>query len=680
MMSFHASPIGRMLLPWVAGILWAQYQNAHNPNTYLYLALMSGGLYALALFCFTKLPHRLRPFISAFALIIPFSVGAWHTQSQNEKRHPQHYTHAKTQSIQALVEIIEPAVEKDKTFQLRLRCLAHYDSLGIHNLYGKVWVYIPKETYTVNDFKPGQRLWMKLHLKPIPKNTLPGTFQYADYAARHQVYATAYVRTQQWQWANKKSWPIATAQMTCTQFLKKRLAQGIHDPQALGIAEALLFGDRQDIDKELWQHYSRSGMVHLVAISGMHLGLVYLGLLSLLTRLFGHRKRGIIPALIGLWTFAWITGMPASVMRAAWMFTLLGIGELGGQKQESLNTLFAAALIMLIIEPLQLYDVGFQLSYLAVASLMVFQTPIFLYFMRYCPTWTKPLTQLISGTLAAQILTTPWLLFLFQQIPVWVLLTNIIAVPVSTFIIYAEIVWVFMSPLPYALSAYEQSLTWSIQQLNALAEWVSRQPHAVWESAVWTLPEIVFAYAGIYFWFHFIKQGKPQTLLYALSSIAVLLGFSSIEHNKALQQSGWVLYTTKNKPIVQVYHGTQSHCFDTLIPPNIFRYQYQGFQRAKHLHESTAWPLTQHHRDGFHIYHALQKTVVYLEKPYIGSIPFRVDALILHEKIPLGTWLNSWHCKQQYQVSRYPLENTAALTFPIKHLEPGEALPLFTSP
>lgn len=678
MMFLHASPIGRMLLPWLVGILWAKHHAHAKATPFLLIAL---GLIGLS-FVFTRWPKPMHTFniivVHIALLFIPSCISIWHTLSLNEKNHPKHYSHQLNRPINALLEVIEPAIEKEKTLKLSLRILAEYKEGKKLDCRGKLWVYIPKETIHVCDFIPGQHVWMRLTPKSIPPNAIPGTFNYAEYAAHQQVYATAFVPASQWRWAKQKGNTLDQWQMNCTQFLKNRLSEAIQHDEALGIAEALLFGERQDIDPALWQHYARSGMVHLVAISGMHLGLVYLSLLSLFTKLFRRNQPGIIPALICLWVFAWITGLPASVLRAAWMFTLLGIAELSGRQQHSRNTLLASALIMLIVSPFQLFDIGFQLSYLAVGSLMLFQAPIARQFNTPKIPPLKPITQLIAGTLAAQILTTPWLLYQFQQIPLWVLFTNILAVPFSTFIIYAEIIWVLLSPLPFPLSPYGHWLTWCILQLNALAEWVSTRPYAVWETAVWTLPEIVLCYILAFLIFYIIKYRKPATALYALSAFCVLLYIASMEQAKALKQSGWVIYPFKHQIYPQVYYGTQFRLFDSLFPNKIKQYQVIPFNRINHLRNESTWQIYAEHHAGFHIYSALNKTMVYLEKPYQCKMPISVDVLILHEHIPLGQWLNSWNCQHilQFSKSAKAANKLYAQVKPIPH----QAFQLFASP
>ena len=678
MMFLHASPIGRMLLPWLVGILWAKHHAHAKATPFLLIAL---GLIGLS-FVFTRWPKPMHTFniivVHIALLFIPSCISIWHTLSLNEKNHPKHYSHQLNRPINALLEVIEPAIEKEKTLKLSLRILAEYKEGKKLDCRGKLWVYIPKKTIHVCDFIPGQHVWMRLTPKSIPPNAIPGTFNYAEYAAHQQVYATAFVPASQWRWAKQKGNTLDQWQMNCTQFLKNRLSEAIQHDEALGIAEALLFGERHDIDPALWQHYARSGMVHLVAISGMHLGLVYLSLLSLFTKLFRRNQPGIIPALICLWVFAWITGLPASVLRAAWMFTLLGIAELSGRQQHSRNTLLASALIMLIVSPFQLFDIGFQLSYLAVGSLMLFQAPIARQLNTPQIPPLKPITQLIAGTLAAQILTTPWLLYQFQQIPLWVLFTNIIAVPFSTFIIYAEIIWVLLSPLPFPLSPYGHWLTWCILQLNALAEWVSTRPYAVWETAVWTLPEIVLCYILAFLIFHTIKYRKPATALYTLCTFCVLLYIASMEHAKALKQSGWVIYPFKQQLYTQVYYGTQFRFFDSLFPNKIKQYQVIPFNRIKHLRNESTWPIYTEHHAGFHVYGALNKTMVYLEKPYQCKMPISVDVLILQEHIPLGQWLNSWNCQHilQFSKSAKAANKLYSQVKPIPH----QAFQLFASP
>lgn len=642
---WHRSPMGRLLLLWVLGILLS---NFINPTmTPYWPSLIIGLIIGLLLLELISPNYRHRAGI-VFVLgywLLPFAISCWNIAHSNERNYANHYTRCGDSVFNAIVRIIAPAEEKPKTIKLTVE-LIHYTSKQERKpMEGKMWLYINKTHLPSNGFWPGQVLYVQLKPRPIPKPTLPGAFDFARYAAHQQIYASAYVAPSAWCFVDSQAHGLLAHQVRITQWLKTALARGIKDPQALGIAQALLFGYRADIDDTTWQAYARSGIVHVIAISGMHLGLVYASLVFLFSFLPGKRKTAIIPALLCLWGFAWITGMPASVMRAAWMFTLMGIGELLHKTNHQQHALFASAFLILVIDPFQWFDVGFQLSYLAVLSLQIFYLPIQQKMASMFPNFLLPLAQLVSATLSAQVLTTPWMLFLFHQVPLWVLLTNLVAVPWSTILIYAELIWVFLYPWHNHLQCFGEAISMGIVGLNKLALWVGRQTHAVWQTAAWSLRDMLFFYTALAGAYLSIELRKPNYALVFLWALAALSVSSCYETYAALQQHGCIVYVQKPNVAIQCYSKGQQYLFVQSIPESFWRYQWQPTMAALHLDSNRRLPVQQYHRDGFHAIATSSLVVVYAEKPWKLKKPCSVDVLVLGPQCKPGSWLLNWHSK-----------------------------------
>jgi competence protein ComEC len=209
------------------------------------------------------------------------------------------------------------------------------------------------------------------------------------------------------------------------------------DSTVRDMAGALLIGERTQLAPELKQAYIRTGVIHVIAISGMHLALIYAMLTGILR--FMRKGRGqwlyIMICLAFLWLYAWICGSTASVLRSAWMFSFLLAGEGLDREQQTGNSLAAAAMVMLCADPPLLFDLGFQLSFTAVASLLIYQQPI----RHICMPENRLLQfgwDLVSTTLAAQVLTTPLVLYHFGRFPILFLLANLLAVPLSGIILF----------------------------------------------------------------------------------------------------------------------------------------------------------------------------------------------------------------------------------------------------
>lgn len=213
------------------------------------------------------------------------------------------------------------------------------------------------------------------------------------------------------------------------------------------------------------QAYSNTGVVHIIAISGMHLGLIYVGLVWLFSQIPYIKNSAIarvVLILTCLWLFSLITGASASVLRSAVMFTCIIIGKEFFKQANVYNSLASSAFLLLCYNPFLLWDVGFQLSYFAVVGIIWLQKPIQnLYYTK-----NKPLSylwEMSSITIAAQILSLPMCIYYFHQIPTTFLFTNLICVPLSTTILFAEIALMCFASVPFVatiIGKFIYVLTW----------------------------------------------------------------------------------------------------------------------------------------------------------------------------------------------------------------------------
>jgi competence protein ComEC len=284
------------------------------------------------------------------------------------------------------------------------------------------------------------------------------------------------------------------------------LKQYIHGDKERGLAQALLIGYKNDLDQSLVQAYTNTGVVHIIAISGLHLGLIY-WLLSLLTKPLKRKKqfKWIAPVFIiaGLWLFALLAGAQASILRSAVMFTCIVLGQALGRTNNSIyNTLAVSALLLLCINPFWLWDVGFQLSYAAVLSIVVFMRPIYnwLYFKNKAIDF---LWKLNAVTLAAQILTVPLSIYHFHQFPNYFLITNFIAVPLSSLILLGEIFLCTVAFIPALANITGKVLTWLISIMNGWIEKINSISYSIWDSLHISLTQMVLllvCIAGFSFW------------------------------------------------------------------------------------------------------------------------------------------------------------------------------------
>lgn len=281
-------------------------------------------------------------------------------------------------------------------------------------------------------------------------------FNYKRYLQCHGFTAQTFIYYNNWE-----SRRISIKNMSHLQrvilrltIIRDRLIEKYKDSgiegQDLAVLSAMTLGDKSMISKRTKDTYSISGASHVLALSGLHLSIIY-AILTLFT--LGY-KRNIISQIIvisTIWTFVAMVGMSASVVRSAIMLTLFSLISIMGRNSFSLNTLGLTATIMLLVNPLNLFDIGFQMSFLAVAFILIMYKPLYecipLSFINNHRI-LKWIWQLMSVSISAQIGTAPLVCYYFGRISMYFLITNIIVIPLSTIILYAGAAMFIVSFIP----------------------------------------------------------------------------------------------------------------------------------------------------------------------------------------------------------------------------------------
>ncbi len=329
-------------------------------------------------------------------------------------------------------------------------------------------IYFPKND--INAGLPyGARLMLRSRILPIRTKGNPGQFDFAGYYERQGIYYQVFLQEGDYILlpGKKGNW-FHRFLFQMRDKIIRVIQKNIPEQKSAGLAEALLIGYRNDLDQELVSAYANTGVIHVIAISGLHLGLLFVVLMRITSFLkYSQQNKWlqfllIIPL---LWVFSLMTGGSASVIRSAFMFTLLGIGRLTGKRGLPINSLAAAAFILLACQPNWIMDTGFQLSFAAVASIMIYYDKIrkLIYFKN--PIAIK-CWELIAVTLSAQVLTMPLVLYYFKQFPLLFLFTNMVAVPLSGWILLGEIVLCLFNSFTTVASALGITLEKAIQLLN----------------------------------------------------------------------------------------------------------------------------------------------------------------------------------------------------------------------
>ncbi len=411
--------------------------------------------------------------------------------------------------------IYQPAVEKKNSLAVLILSDGFRKDTSWYKVRGRTLLYFHKDSKIASG-RPGDAVIIHTKLRQIPFSGNPGEFNYRRYQNDHGIYWEAFVNEEQWTFVSgirRHSLLLAAKkiQLYLVDCLKK---QGF-TREELAVASALTAGDKEFLDPETKSYFSDSGTMHILAISGLHVGIIYLVFLYFFS-LFGQGKKitiiRTVVIIFVLWGYAFITGLSPSVMRAALMFSFFLLGNAYQRKVNVYNILAVSAFILLVIQPVTSRNTGFQLSYLAVLGIVAFYKP--LYRIAASGWWlTDKMWSLIAVSLAAQIGTFPITLFYFHKFPLYFPLANLFVVPVVTLFIYTGLVFFIFQPLPVISSLAAYVLKELSAGLLDITQKIQSLPGAVIQPVWLHRVDIVVLYLLIITLVLFIKIKKPVYLI-----------------------------------------------------------------------------------------------------------------------------------------------------------------------
>ncbi|MGK0329613.1 MAG: competence protein ComEC, partial [Polaribacter sp.] len=311
---------------------------------------------------------------------------------------------------------------------------------------GTILLNIYKDSFS-NTLRVDEILYTKAIFTALNPPLNPHQFDYKLYIAKQGIYQQLFLEKSDYKNVGFDGFSLIGFSANFRDKIEVALSKYHFQTNELGVINALLLGQRQDISKDLITDYSKAGAIHILAVSGLHVGIILL-ILSFIFKPVERFKNGkfikSILIILTLWMFAFIAGLSPSVVRAVTMFTFLAIGNAFQRKKVTEFSLIASVFFLLLVQPLFLFDVGFQLSYLAVFGIVWIQPKLY---KIYAPTYQieNKIWQLITVSIAAQIGVLPLSLYYFHQFPGLFMLSNLIIIPCLGTILIGGIVMIFMA-------------------------------------------------------------------------------------------------------------------------------------------------------------------------------------------------------------------------------------------
>lgn len=417
--------------------------------------------------------------------------------------------------------------ERAKTFRVELEIRrGNWKSRGADGwqpLSGRVIVYLDKANGRMPKY--GEVWLVSGPPRPIDPPLNPGEFNYKQYLSYRNIRHQQYLRPFQRQVLSIDPPNRITQFATVVnRWADSVLTHQVGTRAEYGIVNAMILGIRDDLDPELYRAYSAAGAVHILSVSGLHVGILFAVLTYLLSFLIKRPRGKLLMAVIQLailWFYALVTGFSPPVLRSAGMFTILIIANASGRQQHLANTLGTSAFFILCFDPYALFSAGFQLSYLAVAGIGAWQSPLYQSItFRY--KWANRLWELTAVALVAQLITFPLGVFYFHQFPTYFLLANPIVIVMSQLLLPLAMATLAFSWVPYL----NDVLGWLLQKtawlLNYAVTQIGQLPGAAWDGLWLSQLAMLLTYAVIFCGVALLLS-RNRAYLWATCLAAVLL-------------------------------------------------------------------------------------------------------------------------------------------------------------
>jgi competence protein ComEC len=520
-----------------------------------------------------------------FTVITGLSIlcfGALNTSLHTASNNKFHYSKIEHKADATKVIRITQNLKDNKFYS---KYYAEILSVSQQKASGKILIQLKKDS--TKQLLPDAILVTKMPLSDIQSALNPGQFDFKNYLNHKGVYHQMYLESN-----NFKSFAQSTTTYTglnagLIQKINLKLKTYNFHPDELAIINALVLGQKQDISSSIYNSYTDSGAIHILAVSGLHVGIILL-IITFILKPLKRIKYGaliiILCSIILLWLYAFLTGLSPSVIRAATMFTMVAIAINLKRKTNTYNTLIGSIFVILIFQPQFLFDVGFQLSYVAVFSIVAFQPLIAkLWHPKY--KLVNIYWQTFTVTLSAQFGIIPLSVFYFHQIPGLFWLSNLIIIPLLP-IILGLAIFVIVMVLSFdrnlITTFFTSTLSYTISGMNYLLQWISSLESFIFKELSFSRFNLVASLLFVTSLYFLWKYFSAKTILVTLSAIILLQGsFFLTKVNSDTNQL--VIFHRSKHRLMSIKNQRVLTVFSDSIKPN---YITTNYKISKHITSS----------------------------------------------------------------------------------------------
>lgn len=576
-------PLLKILFPYVLGVLLAYYGRFSLKMCH-FLLLIVGVL--LLLLTFFLLIKRYRwQFVKDSVMESTFVIMG--IASMGYHINP-HFSSKEANLLEInsywFVRVVDFPQPRAKSVKVMVEVLESAEGAPIN---AKALLYL-KPTEESSEVQYGDVLLVATQWKPIASPNNPDTFDYKDYMRKKGIFYSGYVAPGGFMIMEKK---MRNPLKIFAHQIQNELSSVFENAGLSGreyeIINAILLGNDETMEPELKAAYASVGVSHILCVSGMHVGIIFMILNALLKPLDLFKSGRWMKAallLLVIWLYANITGLSPSVIRSATMFTFVTVGSLLQRCTNVFHSLFASLFLLLVIRPPLLLEVGFQLSYLAVFGIVLYQPLITGIY--HCRTKVGSyFGELIAVSVAAQLSTFPLSVYYFSQFPNYFLLANLSVITLSFVVMVTGIVLLAIGFVPAFMKMASWLLIHEIRAMNVIVTFIEHLPGAVTRQIDYSVCQVLLLYGLLISLYCMMHHRRKFLFWTALSVFAVFSGSFVQRKMRILGKTESVVYNIKNVSALDFSSGTRCVVFsDSIQEEGNSYYQYSIAPHALRRH------------------------------------------------------------------------------------------------
>ncbi len=524
-----------------------------------------------------------------------------------------------------LAIVADAPADREHTWKVPVQVVQAIENGHTNVVTGNAFMYVSKEGAPMNLHK-GDSVLVPGRWEPIKNMGNPFEFDYATYCRRNNILYRQFCRAGEVRLYGQGAAKELSFTDRAHNWCMLQLATYLPDTKTQGLIQAMLLGDEVNLDEELRQSYTDTGIVHIIAISGGNV-LIFFGLISVLLWWLKDKQHFWIKYLMALplvWFYVLMAGAGPSAVRAAIMFSLLAGSIIFQKNNNSLNTLFGTAFVLLCGQPMWLFSIGFQLSFAAVLSIIIFYRPLYK-LLAPSNNIARTVWKTIAASIAAELLVAPMVIYYFQSFPLLFIVANVVAFMFMEVVLWLGMGIIAFAWLPGVAKIIGWVTIWWATYFDNIVVWLQQfNPHSFRRLSLSGF-EVVAVYIFIAGIATFLMKKQKAGLYTGLAACCVLVAWLCADQWASLHQQRLVVYNIAKTNRIELITGKTGHVLsnDTL---SMKKMQYAT--DPAHINwrvskcDSNAYP---------HIFHVAGKTVLALDKEIDATTDvLHVDCVIIN--------------------------------------------------